>query len=439
MPRQTLGLVFLIATSLLLPSPAPADTKAVPVPVGAGSYASDVPPEVNAKIHDFAGRKQIFVTPGETRPIPTNSWWTYLLVHPYGGNLWAYPVTLKPDDAGFSFFYPTEWAGRDMRPDHPIRVKADGFNPQPTLAKDWSHWTVTLLMADGAKSMTTTIGHGFPFAWTETAGVTPRLEFDEPVTFFDDAGTAAPLPSTGGRVGVLYHDRAYGVFAPAGARFTRDGNALTLHTPDKSFFVLAAMPKKTDLAAVREVRFRRPPQDAGRHGSIRPSRARWTSRSPSPPRTCKHEPNLQTIQGFIPHHYKRTLKALPFTPLEYAVVNGRMKCAVGNSFTFSYVFNGILPHLPAAGRLHRPHAYHPERLRELLATYVKDHAKYGGDTYWGGKDLVNFPSSPSSPARPTTPPSRRSASAATTPWPTGSPTRPARRSTSSPATRAGTP
>jgi len=144
------------------------------------------------------------------------------------------PVTLKPQKFGFDFCYPTEWAGQDMQPDHPIRVKADGFNPEPTLAKDWSDWCITMLMADGTRSMTTTIGHGFPFAWTETANVTPRLEFDELVTFFDDAGKDAPsrrrATTSGSNI-----TAAPTASSRRAAPILPDGQSITLHTPARSF------------------------------------------------------------------------------------------------------------------------------------------------------------------------------------------------------------
>ena len=60
----------------------------VPVPVGSGSYA-DRPPLSEGDGPQLMLSREIFVQPGEKRPIPTNDWWTDLLVSRFAGDLWA--------------------------------------------------------------------------------------------------------------------------------------------------------------------------------------------------------------------------------------------------------------------------------------------------------------------------------------------------------------
>ena len=126
------------------------------MPVGAGSYASYVPPA-----NQFAGgyfspaaqqvvdlRAPLHLAPGITnRPLPSNQWWTDLLVgdrsfqpqgggrrvmrqDPYGGMLWAYPAVVAPNATGFNLHFPVAWQAAadtnhpngNMDPGPPLRI-----------------------------------------------------------------------------------------------------------------------------------------------------------------------------------------------------------------------------------------------------------------------------------------------------------------------------
>ncbi|HEV2456440.1 MAG TPA: hypothetical protein VGY98_19410, partial [Verrucomicrobiae bacterium] len=99
------------------------------VSVGAGSYATGIPPidqylggyysmTAQQVVNNFTNLHVVSsLTNG---PIPSNKWWTDILVadrsyepsgggprilqqDPYGGQLWAYPCMLAPDSSGFNF------------------------------------------------------------------------------------------------------------------------------------------------------------------------------------------------------------------------------------------------------------------------------------------------------------------------------------------------
>src|SRR5436305_69550 len=85
----------------------------VAVPVGKGSYASAPPPETRDVVKDTPER-ELYVM-GPKRPIPTNGWWTNLLVDRYAGQIWSFPHQIKADKEGIELTYPTRWndEGRD--------------------------------------------------------------------------------------------------------------------------------------------------------------------------------------------------------------------------------------------------------------------------------------------------------------------------------------
>ncbi len=108
------------------------------IAVGAGSYADSVPTACQ-ETDSYYGLPADQVTGAngffhslhldpalQGKPIPTNKWWTDLLVatrsylpngakeyvlqqDPYGGNLWFYPGMLKPQSYGLDLYFPNAW------------------------------------------------------------------------------------------------------------------------------------------------------------------------------------------------------------------------------------------------------------------------------------------------------------------------------------------
>jgi hypothetical protein len=69
--------------------------------------------------------------------------------------------------------------------------------------------------------------------------------------------------------------------------------------------------------------------------------------------------------------------------------------ATGNNFTFTYKFNGILPHYKAPiAQTSEATPYNASRMSTLITNYTTEIQKttpFGAaDTYWGGKDLVRL-------------------------------------------------
>lgn len=91
------------------------------VAVGAGSYASEPPASVDeGRSGDTVAGTNARVLPIDAsqagRPVPTNQWWTRLLIEPYACTLWPYPLAVRPEPQGLRVFFPMEWneIGTDM-------------------------------------------------------------------------------------------------------------------------------------------------------------------------------------------------------------------------------------------------------------------------------------------------------------------------------------
>jgi len=158
---------------------------------GSGSYASAVPA---AHVNDdgYYGPQpgtvldwynSLYLDPAKkTGPIPTNQWWTYLMVgqaepsqntwvqHPFGGQLWTYPGMAQAQPTGLQLYYPVAWSPRSQSsPNSP----SGNFDPGPALNIDGR---VAMKMGAGDVVLGNFSGAAYPAGWVATgdlAGTTP--------------------------------------------------------------------------------------------------------------------------------------------------------------------------------------------------------------------------------------------------------------------------
>jgi endoglucanase Acf2 len=182
-----------------------------PVAVGKGSYASFPPPEeleftwegkTTYDDYNFVYNNPIYVKPGETRPIPTNDWWTNVLVSKYGGLLYAYPLVMQPLVNGLQIQYPNSFVpdGTNLDRGQGLVVKAAGYESDNALASNWSDWLFEMEMPDASlnANMKVTMGHGIPFTWIETTGINPEISAAGGATYLTAAGTPVTFPVASG-------------------------------------------------------------------------------------------------------------------------------------------------------------------------------------------------------------------------------------------------
>lgn len=369
------------------------------VQVGMGSYASEPPAGTmsgDLDLNEYATNATIYTMPGETRPIPTNDWWTDVIANQYGGGLWAYPYFGETHSTGMSFFFPQGWnsTGTDMEKGTSLVIKGDNFTPSSALVKDWSDWNVQIHMADDDNSMDFTLAHGIPYVWVEADGITPQFDAVGAV-FADVNGDEITFPYTGSSVFFLMDKKYYGVFTSAGTVFEKSGNQITLQLPtDKKFFSLGFIPNENSFELFEQHALVIP-RSTEVSWNYQPEIARVTTTWTIDTENLDGKSEAELIQGFIPHHYKRVLSAPAFDGPDFISPRGLMKSSIGNSFAFSYKMSGILPHYPEpVSNSNDVSPYSADDMDGILDTYAGTMVaktmedRYADDTYWGGKDII---------------------------------------------------
>lgn len=366
-----------------------ANGNAVPVAVGKGSYASLPPANAPDSLRQ-TNAKSLYVLDRGDRAIPTNQWWTNLIIEKYAGQLWAFPQMVTADKQGINIFFPIKWnaEGRDPVSDLPLAIRGEGFQPADARARTWGDWTVLFREAESpTKYLDVTLGRGLPYVWVECHGVAPQIVCSGEAACFDQTGKNVSFPTTADHLGIECGGRSFGVFAPAGTRFTKTGNQISCQFMGaKQFLVISPLPKREDLAVFHRYAYGIP------RGSMMtwkydPDAAQVTT-------TWHLETELlqgsekRLIQGWLPHHYRATKNDLQLNGMQYLTPRGTMKCAVGNDFHLTYPFNGFLPMLPAPSA-NPIGGFNAARMKDYLTRYAT-RTEYGEDTYWGGKHLTQF-------------------------------------------------
>ncbi|MBK4348660.1 discoidin domain-containing protein [Lacisediminihabitans changchengi] len=251
----------------------------------------------------------------------------------------------------------------------------------------WGDWNVSWRMPQtGAPGqyMDVTSVQGVPYEWFEYTGETPRITTQATATVTDGDGKAISFPFTGDRFEIRQNGHVFGVHAPAETTFTRSGTTIDA-SPGTKYIVLSAVPKTgLSLDQLHKYAFAVPRNttmdysyDAAK-GTVDET---WKIDT-----DALQGSNHDTIQGWIKHQYKDSDNSLSFTGATYATPRGTMKTTIGHSgWNLSYAFSGMTPigGTPDASADNGDFA-------TVMRKYLSDYASrttYGGDTYWGGKDL----------------------------------------------------
>ncbi|MFD1630403.1 discoidin domain-containing protein [Pseudopedobacter beijingensis] len=370
-----------------------------PVGVGSGSYA-EYTPLYKSRTAERGGdqsylmeNRKLYVTEkNQGKPIPTNDWWTDLLVSQYSGNLWSYPQVVNAEEYGFYVAYPKDWepTGHELKWNSQIEVSAIGFKPGSADANNWHDWGLDFLMKDGEKEMLVTMAHGVPFTWVESKNLILQLKTGTGV-LTDANGQSLTLPFIGSRLIVNIDGDIYGIFAPDGTVFSKKNGLIEVifQNTSQQYLSIGVLPSAQDLdfyAAYAYTIPRNTTVDWNYNETTGEVVTNWNLDTEN----LKNETQKQVLQGFIPHHYKNSNLNFGFTGIEYLTPRGKMKMAIGSSFSITYKFNGILPFFanPLSDEtLENP--YQKERMKQMISDYANK-GNFGGDTYWGGKGLIQM-------------------------------------------------
>ncbi|WP_203668712.1 discoidin domain-containing protein [Cellulomonas pakistanensis] len=272
---------------------------------------------------------------------------------------------------------------------------ADRFDPafaaDSAVVTGWGDWDVSWRLGTEADPtaphVDVTAARGVPYLWFEFDGVTPTLTLEAGARVTGADGAPLAFPAATDRFVVEQGGRRLGVHAPAGTTFERHGDVVAAAT-GTPHLVLSALPDGgADLDALHATAFA-VPRDTRMDYALDTAAGTVTETW-----SLDTEPlegtNRDTVQGWLPHQYRQADHDLAFTGAEYRVPRGVLRTTVGHSgWTTTYAFTGLTPVPGVSGAL----ADDPG----LLATttdFVTDYAAktgYGGDTYWGGKDVLQL-------------------------------------------------
>jgi endoglucanase Acf2 len=378
------------------------------VTVGSGSYASYPPThEMDGVFTTFAQSADINVAPGETRPIPTNEWWTNIIYDEgseLGGRLWAMPLVADPFESGLNIYHPTKWntTGTDLMIDYPVVLKGDGFVPTRSIATDWSDWSVDVKTYQDInnKYILTKSVHGSPFIWVNVVGFTPQIECYHNGQYLNSSGGAITFPFTGEYFVILYWDTYYGVHLPPGSTVTKGGttgNLLTITLGSgANYIVFSALPNAATAATLHQYAYVKPTSTSvswSYNTTAGTMAATWALTTTN----IRGAAVNTAVQGFLPHQYRSaTSSNVAYNGITYKQSRGLLRMATGNSYTFNYKFNGILPSFTApATRAADANPYNASVMSSIITAYANKlraatPPPYASDTYWGGKDIVRM-------------------------------------------------
>lgn len=367
------------------------------IPVGAGSYAEYTPlyksrtAERNGDQSRLMETRKLYITETSKHlPVPTNDWWTDLIISQYSGNLWAYPQVVKAESYGFSVAFPKTWTtdGREMKWNTQLNIGAQKFKPESACANRWHDWGFDFEMKDGEKEMLVTVAHGIPFTWVETKNIVLQIQFKD--AKFSNENGAINFPFTGKQMLIEQGNDAYGIYAPDGSIFTLKENYLEIKfSGNKQFLSIGVLPNSSALTAFSQYAYVIP-RNTEVTWNYNEAAGKVSTQWKVLTENLNGEAEKNVLQGFIPHHYKKSELDFVFSNFEYATPRGKMKMAAGNTFNISYTFNGVLPFYPAPKdneTLKNP--YRNERMKQMIAEYA-DKGGFGADTYWGGKGLTQM-------------------------------------------------
>ena len=363
-------LILLLAFSLIALSPYRLLAQS-PIAIGGGSYASFVPlSESRSALNNNQGsqayqmeHRPIYAVDSLlNRPLPSNDWWTYALVNPWTGKLWAYPALVWADATGISIAKPSYWepTGCEMKWNDPLSISIltsspnrliasspnRPFSPQSALISHWSDYMIAFILQDDNAEVRVTLMQGSPFVWLEFTNAEPTTNNPDPnalTVFQHTEGNTTTLA-----VAVLTDNLTPEDLQPYAFRIPRNTQITYDYLPEQSLL---------------RTQFHISYQD------IVPTTANgmW--------------------QGFLPHHYYNTHTDIVFLTPTYVTPRGEMRLAKGNDFTIDYPVHGMLPFFPVP--YDSLSGYDSQLMRTLCAEYAQA-GSFGADTYWGGKGLTQM-------------------------------------------------
>jgi endoglucanase Acf2 len=253
----------------------------------------------------------------------------------------------------------------------------------------WGDWNVSWRMRQSADQfMDVTIARGTPYTWFEFENVIPKITVNADAKFANADGSPLEFPASVDSFTITQDNRSFGVHAPAGSSFDLAGNSIEAKLT-AGYLVVSALPASgADLNAMSKNAFAIPRNTTMEYAySVEKAEVVETYDIET---EALQGTELDTIQGWLPHTYNSTTTNIDFAKPTYMTPRGVMKTAVGHGdWTVTYPFTGITPVAPAPQKTGKANEYDIAAMEKFVSSYSK-RTEYGGDTYWGGKDVVQL-------------------------------------------------
>jgi endo-1,3(4)-beta-glucanase len=359
MKATALSLAALILTG--------ASLYAATVPVGSASYTTTFPGVDEAGRNGYPAGSPQLTGNAVGRPIPTNDWWSKLLLENHAGNLYNYPLAMGTLSYGLDIGKIT---GEPRDPFDTVVVGVSGLAASRATVDDYSDWTVTIGWDSGAHSFRATSGIGMPFVYfskaaADIASVTVSI------------GTA----SINGEILLITNSQEgsnFAVYAPVGSTWIQSGSTYTSTLNGENYWsmaMLAAGTPATVAAAWQQYAYVEP---TNTEVSWSYDEATAIVRTEFTTTVNVHEGSgTSVIQGLLPHQWDHLAPDAPaLTGETLSSVRGELKLLASNTFATERTFHGILPTMPALGVLspgYDPAAMHDKVVLledETLATWT---------------------------------------------------------------------
>ena len=261
------------------------------------------------------------------------------------------------------------------------------FSPLHSEVTDWSDWGVQFGLPDAqGRRMDVALARGVPFVWTTYTSLKPQIGCGAATLYATNGGVISTSSGsfTNSAFAFDYQGRTFGVFAPDNTIFLLTNSVIEAElSGTNNYLVYGLLPSRTNLAEFAQYAFAR----------VTNTTYSWTYDVPngrvvttwnlatSPLKNGQ----TNTLQGWLPHHYRTTANALAFKPYTYLTPRGLMKVAAGNQFQIGYNFRGIAPVLPAPHTNNLANDYVASRMTNFLLSFAASYPYNVGDTYGAGK------------------------------------------------------
>ncbi|MDP5275742.1 fibronectin type III domain-containing protein [Chengkuizengella axinellae] len=390
---------------------------------GSGSYTTILPPESSAPpswdldIGQLAyPEPQIQIYSNVTgpdaptwKPTPTSDWWTNMNWNTFSEPQYPHPLAVYPKTQGLQIYYPGNSKIIKSTVPYPEQNLIDA-----TLPKDSSHdfvlghssvggfsearaggfsdWFVTADFYNGGTGMSISYGHGSPFVYATYAGGNPTLRFgNTPELFIGDANDSM--------IGISVNGNYYGLFGPSGSSWNGIGsNQLTNLLPNgKNYFSAALLPDVNSEEEAIEVFHL---MKAFAYSHITDTTAIWEFDDISSSVETTFQFTITPKEAGAPTETLMTLYPTQWRDLDedytvytYHSLQGLLKTLVGNSFSISDQFTGVLPNAPyldhmSSQDISRMKAYLTEEISEYFPHSDRNPVDAG--TYFTGKELLRL-------------------------------------------------